>query len=209
MAKKSKLDELKNLSPEERIKRLKELQEQDRKEIEEAQKLIKESEEQATHEEKLKQQIPVPQLKSVDIESLFSPEEKELFKAKRYIEGKKPVEEAKEKPLEQTVFEEAPAKLPEESAETIQYGLQLSQKPASSLRQKAENIYNQFKDTGEITYDQRKELDAIGYAGVHKLDDIEAGSYAADKRAAEDMVVTQRIKNWLQDKYKGQSQYQK
>ena len=45
-----------------------------------------------------------------------------------------------------------------------------------------------------------KELDAIGYASVNKLDDIETGSYAADKRVAEDMVVTQKIKNWLQDR---------
>jgi hypothetical protein len=209
MAKKSKLDELKKLSPEERIKRLKELQEQDKKEIEEAQKLIKESEEQAEAEEELKRKIPVPQLKSVDIESLFTPEEKELFKTKRYLEGKKQekAEEPKEKPLEQTVFEEAPKKIPDEILETKQYGMELSKSPASALRERAENIYQQFKQTGEITYDQKKELDAIGYAEAYKMQDIQAGGYDADRRAAEDMVVTQKIKNWLQDKYKGHSLY--
>lgn len=206
MAKKSRLDELKKLSPEERINRLKKLQEQDKKEIEEAQNLIKESEEQATNEEKLKQQIPVPQLKSVDIESLFTPEEKELFKTKRYTESKK---QEKEKPLEQTVFEEVPREIPPEAAQIIQYGIELSRQPAAELRKKAENIYQQFKSTGEITYDQKKELDAIGYAEQYKINEIQQGGYDADKKIAEDMVVTQKIKNWLQDKYQGNSLYKR
>ena len=133
MAEKSKLDELKNLSPEERIKRLKELQEQDKKEIEEAQKLIKESEEQQKQETKLKQQIPVPQLKSVNIESLFSPEEKELFKTKRFTQEKEIVKKEKEKPLEDTVFEEASKKLPDEAQQIAQYGLQLAKNPVAEL----------------------------------------------------------------------------
>jgi hypothetical protein len=211
--KKSKLEELKKLSPEERIKRLKELQEADKKEIEEAQQLIRESQEQAEHEEELKRQIPIPQLKSIDIESLFTPEEKELFKVKRYVKEKKPEEikeiKPKEKPLEQTVFEEAPRKLPEEVAELRQYGMELSKQPASALRERAENIYESFKKTGEITYDQKKELDAIGYAEAYKMQEIQAGGYEADKRTAEEMVVTQKIKNWLQDKYRGHSLYKR
>ena len=78
MAGKTELDELKKLSPEERIKKLKELQKKDREEIENAQKLIFESEEDMAREEEVKK-MPIPQLKSIDIESLFSSEEKELF----------------------------------------------------------------------------------------------------------------------------------
>ena len=212
MAKKSELEKLKKLSPEERIKKLKELQEEDKREIEEAQKLIHESEEQAEHEAELTRKIPVPQLKSVDIESLFTSEEKELFKIKRYAGEKKPAEEKKkpeEKPLELTVAEEAPRMLPEEIIESRQYGLELSRKPASILRERAENIYQEVKKTGEITYQQKKELDAIGYAEAYKMQEIQEGGYEADRRTAEDMVVTQKIKNWLQDKYRGHTLYKR
>jgi hypothetical protein len=77
------INDLKKLSPKERIKRLKELQEKDKKEIEEAQKLLKEAEEESVIEDELRE-IPIPQLKAADIDELFSPEEKELFKAKRF-----------------------------------------------------------------------------------------------------------------------------
>jgi hypothetical protein len=199
--------ELKNLSPTERIKKLKEQQEKSKKEIEEAQKLIKESEAEEAQEEDLRQKIPVPQLKAVDIDSLFSPEEKEIFRLKRYIEEKKaPEKDKKQKRTElEAIAEEAPRQRFEQP-EIRQYGFELSREPANVLREKAEGIYSQFKETGHITYEQKKELDTIGFAEAYKMNDIKAGSYDADRRAVDDMVVTQKIKNWLQDKYKGRSQ---
>ena len=199
--------ELKNLSPTERIKKLKEQQEKSKKEIEEAQKLIKESEAEEEQEEDLRQKIPVPQLKAVDIDSLFSPEEKEIFRLKRYIEEKKaPEKDKKQKRTElETIAEEAPRQRFEQP-EIRQYGFELSKEPANVLRERAEGIYNQFKEIGHITYEQKKELDTIGFAEAYKMNDIKAGSYDADRRAVDDMVVTQKIKNWLQDKYKGRSQ---
>lgn len=199
--------ELKNLSPTERIKKLKEQQEKSKKEIEEAQKLIKESEAEEEQEEDLRQKIPVPQLKAVDIDSLFSPEEKEIFRLKRYIEEKKaPEKDKKQKRTElETIAEEAPRQRFEQP-EIRQYGFELSREPANVLRERAEGIYNQFKEIGHITYEQKKELDTIGFAEAYKMNDIKAGSYDADRRAVDDMVVTQKIKNWLQDKYKGRSQ---
>jgi len=92
MAEKDNVDELKKLFPQERIKKLKELQKKDRDEIEKAQRLILESEEEAEREEQIKK-IPIPQVKAVDIDSLFSQEEKELFKAKRFVEVRRKPEE--------------------------------------------------------------------------------------------------------------------
>ena len=48
------INELKKLSPKERIRKLKEIQEKDKEEIEEAQKLLKQAEEEAEIEEGLK-----------------------------------------------------------------------------------------------------------------------------------------------------------
>ena len=78
------IKDIKKLSPEERIKKLKELEEQRKKEIEEAHKLLKTSEDEVEEKRKLKENIPIPQLTSVDVGSLFSKEEKDLFETKHY-----------------------------------------------------------------------------------------------------------------------------
>ena len=72
-----KLDELGKLSPEERIKKLHELQEQSREEIETAQKLIKESEMQLEEEKKIEEMIrdvPLPQQKKIEVYDLWKEE---------------------------------------------------------------------------------------------------------------------------------------
>ena len=73
-------EKLGKLLPKERIKRLKEIQEQRKKDIAEAEKLIEASEEQEAGEE-LADRIEVPEPRIVDISSLFGPEdEKESTK---------------------------------------------------------------------------------------------------------------------------------
>ena len=82
------IEDLKKLSPKERIERLKRLQEKNKEEIEQAQKMLTKAEEESAIEDEMKD-IPIPQLKAVDIDELFSPEEKELFKAKRFATEKR------------------------------------------------------------------------------------------------------------------------
>jgi hypothetical protein len=67
-------EKLKKLTARDRIKRLKEIQEQGKKDIAEAEKLIEASEEQAEGEE-LADRIRVPEARIVDIGSLFGPED--------------------------------------------------------------------------------------------------------------------------------------
>jgi len=205
MAKKD-LEKLKRLSPRERIEKLKEIQEKDKKEIEKAQELIRESEEQADLEEQTKE-IPIPQLKAVDIGALFSPEEKDLFKAKRFISERPSKEpEAEELPPEIKALEEVAAEAPrlteEERSAQTEYLTSLSQRPAEELHERVRNIYNSVKTTGEITPRQQEELHNIEYAERRKMQDIEAGKYKeVTRQAAQDMVITERMKNWLQDSY--------
>ncbi|MBI2580442.1 hypothetical protein HYV85_01400 [Candidatus Woesearchaeota archaeon] len=72
------VDELKRLSPQERIKRLKELEEERKKEIEQAEELIKETVREIADAEE-KKRIPIPQAKATDLSSaLATSEEKEL-----------------------------------------------------------------------------------------------------------------------------------
>jgi len=90
--------ELEKLTPAERIKRLKKLGEENRKEIHEAERLIKETETQIEREG-IAESIKIPETKPVDIESLFREKES----------------------LESTVKEEAPAT--EEKGESQLYQL--------------------------------------------------------------------------------------
>lgn len=78
------IDELKKMSPERRLHALRELEEKSRKEIEEARKLMAESEREIEVKEELERDMPIPQLAAVDIDSLFSPEEKDIFRMKRF-----------------------------------------------------------------------------------------------------------------------------
>jgi len=71
-------EELMRLSPEERIRRLRQLEEERKKEIEDAQKLIRESEGQIERDRSL-EDVEVPEAPSVDISKLFGAEEKETL----------------------------------------------------------------------------------------------------------------------------------
>jgi len=84
----AKLDkeELEKLTPAERIKRLKKVEEENKKEIEEAEKLIKQTQAEISRE-KIAESVKVPETKPIDIEGLFR----------------------EEPSLETTVREEAPA----------------------------------------------------------------------------------------------------
>jgi len=77
------LDDLKKLSPQERLRRLQELKKRNLKAIEEAENLIRESERQLSIADELRGFIP--QAKAVDIESLFSPEERRVFETARFV----------------------------------------------------------------------------------------------------------------------------
>jgi len=195
------IEKLKKLSPKERIGKLKKLQEKNKEEIEKAQKLLKQAEEEADIEEEM-MDIPIPQLKAVDIDELFTPEERELFKAKRFITGKPKKEEAaaaEEKAELEKIAETAPRLAREEEQQNIQYLQQLSQKPVDELFNRAKEIYNQFKENGYLSPDKQNEFTNIEYANRRKLEDIEAGKYTEiGQQVAREMVLIEKMKHALQ-----------
>jgi hypothetical protein len=207
MAKESGLDVLKRLSPQERIKKLKELQKKDREEIEKAQQLILESEEESEREEQIRK-IPIPQIKAVDIDSLFSSEAKELFKTKRFVEVREkeeekaaPVRRKEERALEEVAAEAEILKAEEEKAHA-QYLNQLSQQPADRIYNRMKEIYSDVKEKGYISPHQMEEVNNIGYANIRKFDAAKTGEYSPTQEAARRMVLTQRMKEWAQSIYK-------
>jgi len=183
-----KLEELKKLPPEERIEKLRELAEKNRKEIEEAQKLIKESKQELEKKEKEKIDIPIPQIKAFDIESLFTEEEKEIYREKRFVRRRSN--------LERVVGNERQAE--RKTEEERQYEIKLSQEPIGKIYEMVKNIYNNVRETGEITEEQRQQLYIINNALERKRNDIIEGKYKTTDEAIEGLVsVTKNIMKYI------------
>lgn len=100
------LDELKGLSPKERLKRLKELQEADKKEIADAEELIKQSVHDVEQEEidEVVRRIKKPELRKVNVEDLFEDKEKkENKRAEKKEESLEDKAETAPKPTQEEI----------------------------------------------------------------------------------------------------------
>ena len=202
------VDDLKKLTPEERIKKLKELEKKRKDEIERAQKLIKQSEEELEDDENQKRDIPVPQLKSIDIESLFTDEEKKLFATKRFIEPKSKIdtgdakEEKREKRLEEEIRETPAARHAVMEAEK-QYLLKLSELPQRDLYREVKDIYKDVTQQGELTAEQKDKIYNIRDAMQIKRDAVQEGEYNLTEAVARQMDITYGMIKKMKDRYKG------
>jgi len=201
----TKLNEIKKLSPEERIKKLKGIKEKNKKEINEAEKLIKDSIREINIQEEIKD-LPIPQVKAVDIESLFSPEEKEVFVTKRYENARQShvEEETAEMPLEETVEKEKPDITKEELEAQKQYQiLELRREPTENVVQEIENIYQQVRETGGVTGEQMTRAYAANVIAEERQREIERGTYRRiSEEISDQLSIAKQIFNSIQEKYK-------
>ncbi len=78
MVDKDDLDELRRLGPRERLRKLRDIEQKNKDEIEKAQKLMRESEVEIARLDELSE-IPVPEAREVDVRKLFAPEEKKTL----------------------------------------------------------------------------------------------------------------------------------
>ncbi|HLD18695.1 MAG TPA: hypothetical protein VJB90_01670 [Candidatus Nanoarchaeia archaeon] len=126
--------ELERLPPAERIRKLKQIEEDRKKEIKEAENLIRSSEREIEVAETVKR-IPLPQMRSVDPSTLFSREEKAIFETHhqtRLKRGEERVATATPtlRPREEENLEETIASTParrEEGTAQFQYGKKLEE----------------------------------------------------------------------------------
>lgn len=197
------IDNIKKLSPEERIKRLKKLEEEKRKEIEEAQNLIEQSTIELEREQKIKQEIPIPQVKAVDIGGLFTKEEKQIFATKRYEKTEHPEEENEQNPekegktLEDEVWKDDFKLTEEQMHEQQNYGQKLATEGTSQLYNMAKEAYDEFKETGQVNQGTIYALDVAARA----KDEASGGEYrASSERAQEQFGSTKSIVQYLRGK---------
>ena len=179
MVKKEDIEDIKKLSPEERIKRLKELEKQNQEEIKKAQDMIKESEDEIAIEEKVKQ-VEIPESGEVDVSRLFK----------------------KEEDLEETVKKEQPQLSEEELRHQQEY---LSQLPTQRIEQRAEYLQQRFEQTGYVTNEQRAELGQMYQEIRQREKGLSQGTYkSSSSHIDEEISVAKSItKTILGDLYKG------
>lgn len=200
----TKLKDIKKLSPEERIKKLSKVKEKNKKEIDEAEKIIKDSVREINIKEELRD-LPIPQIKAVDIESLFAPEEKEVFAAKRYKDLRvRPAEgEATEIPLEETVEQEKPKITEEELEAHRQYQIlanELRRELTENVVQELRNIQNQVGETGEITREQMRMAYVADVVARERQEEIRRGTYGRmDEEISNQLNIARKISKFIQD----------
>jgi len=183
------IDDLKKLPPEERIRKLKEISEKGKKEIEEAQKAIKDSEDEAEENAELLRKVPIPQIKAVDIESLFSEEEKDAFSTMRFVDRKKTqsqkITQQEAKNLEEQVSQEKPKVSEKELKQNQEYIHSLG---TVDLHHKREEIYESRESQGYINNRQQMELYNINKEMDGRRRDAEAGIYKTQSEEVAELL---------------------
>ncbi len=155
-----KLDELKKLHPEERIRKLKQLEEERKNEIKEAEDMLKFSK--AELEDEIARKMRLPEHEAVEIERLFRPRKAPSEKEE------KPKAEA-EQPLEETVAETKPPELA--IAEQQQYQIA---KLEDTFRRKS--TYDISKALNPLADKSREDLNA------YQQNQIEAAYHVIKER---------------------------
>ncbi|MFH1510649.1 MAG: hypothetical protein ABIF10_03075 [Candidatus Woesearchaeota archaeon] len=188
-----KLEELKKMSSEERIRLLKELEKEKRKEIEEAQKLISETEKEIEEHEEIRKSVPIPQIKAVSIDALFTREEKQVFAAKRF---------EKEEMLE-GVTEEAKRQQAEDQE---RYVLEQAKKPTEDFLHRVEDTYKQAatekKSLGYVTSETAQEAYHLTQEMQQRKKFEDEGSYRKPEALAESFNVSKQLTDAVLDWYK-------
>ena len=213
---KDDLEKVRRLSPEERIRKLREITQKDEEEIKKAQDIIKESESEIEEIEKEKRQIPIPQMRSVDVSTLFGrgTQEEEVFKAKRFVVPRREEESgveaavgelkgAKAKELEEIAARERTSREAEEESRRQQYGAQaIRYEPIGRVTERLGEIQNSLysAETKEEKERLLGELYSIRTGTAQKLSDIQDGSYSSE--ASNQAVLTYKTAKQLMDKYK-------
>ena len=173
MAEEDIAEKLKDLSPEAKIKKLKELQEKERSMIREAEDLILQEQQELERQTIIKKEmerITLPEPKKVDIRKLFIGDEDDN--------------------LESKVKKEKPELTEEELQAMRQYEMKMSQAPAQSIYQKVRDIQGVIEDKGYMNPSEMVELNSIGYALDYKRKDIDEGKYVPTSEIIEDFMGT-------------------
>ena len=177
---KDPLEDLKKLTPRERIERLKKLGEQKKKELSETEKLLQESMQEVERQESLAKRIDLPEMRSPDITRLFTPQEEEVLES--IIERQRPREHIE--------------------PQKAQYIIELSQEPTQTIYSRIRSMYEQVMDAGHMSEEQREHFSQMDYALQQKAVDIKSGNYLPSKDASRQVIASIELAEKMKDLYR-------
>jgi hypothetical protein len=188
------LEEAMQLSPQERMRRLKEIEQRRKNEIDDAHRLLQQAETELEEKDKL----PIPELRSMDTSTLFGETDRQMFRMKQFTSEKKaePKTQGKktETGLEDTVIEEARQLTPEQLARQQEYQIELAQQPTAVLYDMAKELYQEVSSQGGHP-DQYQMAQAYNLekAREMKTEAIDRGEYTASEKARKQLDITDEI----------------
>ena len=183
-------DKIRKMPPERRVKALKELHEElnelikerskeiaeSEEEIKDAQEFLKEAEEELRVLEEM--QATAPEIKGVQIEKLFEREEPRTA-------ARGPREQALE-----SIAEEAPRQLSPD--EQRAYVTSLSRQSIANIYERVNQIREDIKTTGILSFYQQERLDQFREALHQKEEAIKEGTYATGWRKMSEITAAEK-----------------
>ncbi len=215
-------EEVENLTAEERLTRLKKLKKEREKEIQEAEALMHEAEDEIKDKQAWEDKVPIPQVATRDTSTL-SEEGKIIVKAQRGEDAstwKKAIDKKlgeqeerrgstkKEEDLEESLRDvEIPPGAIDPGFDPLKtaYIMELSQVPMQNLYQEIVQVYDTAKESGYISQTQQQRLMQLSSAIEKKVEDADVGDYSMTKEAASAASASQAIAKSLDIMYHGNS----
>jgi len=216
------IEDVKKLSPEERLKRLKEIEKKEEDELENIRSLIKNSEGEIEVEDEKKRRFPIPQLRSVDTSPLFGKrtEERRLV-ATHHFEKLPDREESDEESLEGIAQKVPEQQSQEEKTQQGEQGYSVQEsfladysgKRANTIRYMPtevvhDKVYNIAKSLKYQSVSEQQMEDMLSeieltLAGTEmKISDITHGKYIPSEEISYAVDLTHRIARDLLDRYR-------
>ena len=173
MANKDAGESLKGLSPEEKIRRLKQLEQEKKKEIAEMKEEIKKSEDQIETRQKWVEKVPIPQVIQEDLEGLSKDGKiilKKIGHAQEESDSDKDEDSGSNDSLEETIQEEAQGLTPVTRGDVqyqiptevlhqqinTEYAAALSYKPVDETADALQGIYSSVEKRGYMTQEEQE-----------------------------------------------------
>jgi len=183
---------------EKKIKKLKEISKKDRKEIEEAQSLIKGTED-IIKEEPIKEEVKVPELEEAEISELVREPSRDYA-----AEEEEAREEAREREtrLEETVEREAEERPvgEREAEQQAQYNIfkqEFQGQRTEDIYNSVRGVYQRMQETGEAP--SPEEMNRVN-AAMYEAHRRESGMISEE--VSQKLVLTERMGSWISRMYR-------
>ncbi len=203
--------EFDHLPPEERIEKLKELEEKKKKEIAEAKKKIAESKEEISDTRKWLDKVPIPQVGQDDLEGL-SEEGKVIVKVNRGISEEKEEEVKvvkKEKSIDDLIQDGDVVRLevshPDYSSGFSESQLnqvyKLSEEPVNALYKEMSSMNSAIEQKGYVSRKEEERSRMLNSALEKRLNEVYGGTMSEEVAAKS--LLTKQMAGQVRNMYKG------